>query len=194
VAVDTPLRELARSDALRSSPWHAGQVACALGEATPAPLWRACVRDVEREPRAPWTALASARRAAWPVFERAATALAAQVREHGPHRGGVGAPAPELALTAITAEALAPANIEPLIRARRLAQDFLACRQVIGDTLPESSAPARLHGGFPLTPVHAFQRSDVTAHAVLAMWADAPHASSRQELRHALGVPFDGRR
>jgi hypothetical protein len=40
---------------------------------------------------------------------------------------------------------------------------------VLDDTLPESSDPSGAYGGFPLTPVHVFMRSDVTAHAVLAM-------------------------
>jgi hypothetical protein len=41
--------------------------------------------------------------------------------------------------------------------------------QLLGDLLPEATAPERVLGAFPLTPVHGFHRADVTAHAVLAL-------------------------
>jgi hypothetical protein len=171
-----PLRDLARSDAVAAMPWHAGQVACALGPDTPARLWKACMRSLDRDPRAPWTALAASRRGDAAVLERVGAALAANVREHGPHQGGVGGPVPELALTALTVEALARAQAEPSRRACRLARAFLEQHQLLGDVLPESLDAERVLGGFPLTPVHAFQRCDVTAHAVLALRGAAPQA------------------
>jgi hypothetical protein len=169
VDVREQLGELARRADVVGAPWNAAQVAYALGDQTPERLWRTCLRSLEREPRAPWLAMAAVRRNDTAVFERIADALAASVREHGPHRGGVGAGMPELALTAVTVEALATAGSEPHRRARELARAFVSTRQLLGDLLPEATAPERLHGAFPLTPVHAFLRADVTAHAVLAL-------------------------
>jgi hypothetical protein len=161
---------LARSAALCAAPWHAAQVALALGAATPEDLWSACVRSLDVEPRAPWVALAAAQRSDWPVFERAARALAAHLRSDGPHQGGIGTGSvPEIALTAVTAEALAPARDEPLRRARRHALSFLARHQFLSDALPEAADAKRVRGAFPLSPIHSFLRSDVTAHAVLAL-------------------------
>ncbi len=170
LAVDTPLRQLAQRRDVAAVPWHAGQVACALGRQAPDSLWRACVRSLDQDPRAPWIAMAASRREDWSVLERVATALAASVREHGPHRGGVGTgPVPELALTAITVEALAPARAEPVRRARRMAREFLHQSQLLTDAPPETRDEGRVRGAFPLTPVHGFLRCDVTAHAVLGM-------------------------
>jgi AMMECR1 domain-containing protein len=168
IDVGAPLRELARHDDVLCAPWHAAQVACALGAETPEKLWRHAVRSLEREPRAPWLAMAAVARGDSAVFERIANALAASVREHGPHRGGVGTGVPELALTAVTLEALRTADRAPTRRARELLGSFLDEHQILGDVLPEASAPERTHGAFPLTPVHGFLRADVTAHAVLA--------------------------
>src|ERR1041385_1449296 len=168
--VGSSLQELAGNDGVCDMPWHAAQVACALGREAPESLWRACVRSLDSDPRAPWIAMAAARREDWDVFERVAVVLASNVRESGPHRGGVGAgPVPEVALTALTVEALAPARTDPVRRARHLAKEFVERSQVLGDVLPEAVDPDRVHGGFPMTPVHGFMRVDVTAHAVMAM-------------------------
>jgi hypothetical protein len=173
--VAAPLRELARRDEVAAHPWHAAQVACALGEETPAALWNACVRSLERDPRAPWIALAAARRDD-SVLEHVCTALAACVREHGPHRGGVGFGAPELALTAVTVEALSLSRVPAARRACELAREFLEKNQLLSDSLPEARDPDRVHGAFPLTPVHPFLRSDVTAHALIALGTAAGRA------------------
>lgn len=170
VDVTGPLRELARRDDVHRMPWHAAQVATALAREAPDSLWRACVKSLGAEPRAPWVAIAAAERGDWDVYERVAAALAASVCSQGPHRGAVGSgPIPELALTAITAEALAPARAAAIERAGRAARAFVERSQVRGDVLPESCDPSGADGGFPLTPVHVFMRSDVTAHAVLAI-------------------------
>ena len=68
----------------------------------------------------------------------------------------------------VTLEALRTADRGPVRRARELLGAFLDAHQILGDVLPEASAPERTHGAFPLTPVHGFLRADVTAHAVLA--------------------------
>jgi AMMECR1 domain-containing protein len=170
IDVGRPLRGLAGDSDVHAAPWHAAQLAAALGRDAPAPLWGACVQSLDADPRAPWVAIAAAAREDWAVYERVAVALAASVREHGPHRGGVGSDSiPELALTAVTVEALAPARDAAIQRAARLARAFIERNQVAGDILPESVDPGRVHGGLPLTPVHLFMRSDVTAHAVLAL-------------------------
>jgi len=170
IDVGRPLRDLACQSDVHAAPWHAAQLAVALGRDTPDPLWRACVRSLDVDSRAPWVAMAATVREDWPVYERVAVALAAGVREHGPQRGGVASESvPELALTAVTVEALAPARDAAIQRAARLACTFVERSQVLGDALPESLDPSRVHGGFPLTPVHLFMRSDVTAHAVLAL-------------------------
>ncbi len=173
VDVRDQLGEIAHRADVVNAPWHAAQVACALGEQTPERLWRACLHALDRDPRAPWLAMAAVRRNDARVFDRVADALAACVREHGPHRGGVGAGVPELALTAVTVEALATAEREPHRRARELARAFVNQQQLGGDILPEATAPERLLGAFPLTPVHAFLRADVTAHAVVALASNA---------------------
>jgi hypothetical protein len=179
--VGAPLEQLARSDLLAASPWHAAQVACALGRRTPKRLWRGCVRGLDRDPRAPWVGLAAARRGDAAVLERVAAALTAGVRERGPHRGGVGSAVPELALTAITAEVLATARDVPARRAHDLARAFVERHQVLGDVWPEATRANRCIGGFPLTPVHTFQRCDVTAHAVLAVRSPSLVTDSHDE-------------
>jgi len=167
--VRVPLSRLAESDAVAAAPWHAAQVALALDRSAPPRLWKACLRALDRDPRAPWIALAAERRGDAAALRRASESLAATVREHGPHRGGVGGPVPEIALTAITVEALSRAPTDTARRACSLARAFLEQQQIARDELPESLEPSRLLGGFPLTPVHVFQRCDVTAHAVLAL-------------------------
>jgi hypothetical protein len=127
------------------------------------------VGSLDGEPRAPWIALAAARRDDSSVLERVCTALAACVREHGPHRGGVGPGAPETALTAVTVEALSVSRLPAARRACSLGLEFLERNQLLADSLPEARDPDRVRGAFPLTPVHAFLRSDVTAHALIAM-------------------------
>lgn len=174
IDVGDALRDAARNSSVASTPWHAGQVAYALGSATPPSLWRACVRSLDTEPRAPWIAMAAAVRQDWPVFERAARALAACVRAHGPHRGGVGSGSvPEAALTAVTVEALAPSREDAVRAAWRSARAFLEKSALRVDSIPEARDPRRIRGALPLSPINAFLRSDVTAHAVLALSAKA---------------------
>src|SRR6202041_3464070 len=90
-------------------PWHAGQVAAALGGDAPDALVRSCVAALATRAWAPWTVLALANRplVASEDYARAVQALVASVRTEGPHRGGVSmTPIPEVALTALTVEAL----------------------------------------------------------------------------------------
>ena len=170
IAVDAPLREIATSPALQSEPWHAAQVVCALGADAPPELYRACVNALASESRAPWTALAARALGDRATHARVARALAACVSKRGVHAGGVGAGTlPEVALTALVVEALAGAR-EPAARtARSRALAFVLRQQHLARVPPDIAAVELAFGAFPLTPVHAYLRSDVTAHALIAL-------------------------
>ncbi|HSU41497.1 MAG TPA: AMMECR1 domain-containing protein, partial [Polyangiaceae bacterium] len=170
IAVEAPLREIAASPALQLEPWHAAQVVCALGADAPAELYRACVNALASEPRAPWTALAARALGDRATHARVARTLAACVPKDGAHAGGVGpGTLPEVALTALVVEALAGAT-EPAARtARARALAFVLGEQHLARVPPDIAEPELAFGAFPLTPVHAYLRSDVTAHALLAL-------------------------
>jgi hypothetical protein len=168
--VREPLRALARHPALAAVPWHAAQVVCALGPDAPEPLYRACVEASAGEPLAPWTVMAARARGDRATFLRTARALATRVATSGPHAGGVALRAlPELALTAAVVEALSGAKERPLVAARERALRFVERLQHLSLIPPDVPDPALAFGAFPLTPVHAYLRADVTAHAVLAL-------------------------
>jgi hypothetical protein len=170
IPCDAPLRELAANPTLAAEPWHAAQVVCALGAAAPPALYRACVDALEREPRAPWTALAARTLADHATHARVARTLARLVPAAGAHTGGAGAGSvPEVALTALVVEALAGAPDRGARAARTRALDFVLRQQHLTHVPPDVRTPQTAFGAFPLTPVHAYLRSDVTAHAVLAL-------------------------
>lgn len=170
VDVREPLALLARHPELPGMPWHAAQVVCALGKEAPEPLYRACVEAAAREPLAPWTVMAARARGDRPAFLRTARALATHVKDEGPHAGGVAMRAlPEVALTAAVVEALSGANERPLVAARERALRFIGRLQHLSYIPPDVCDPALALGAFPLTPVHAYLRTDVTAHAALAL-------------------------
>ncbi len=104
--------ELARfvgDDPFTRSPWHAAQIVAALGPAAPARLWETCTASLAATPWAPWTAIGAHARDDRATLARAAATLERSIREGGPHEGGAGVTEiPELALTALTIEALAP--------------------------------------------------------------------------------------
>jgi len=154
-------RELAHSPAW---PWHAGQVACALGRATPPGLWAWCVADLARHPFAPYTALAARTLGDARV---AMAALAPFIRRAAPFRGGASATAlPETALTAVAAHALA---------GTRHAADaiaFVRARQLLPGRIPAPLDPSLALGAFSATPVDDLLRADITGHALLALSAD----------------------
>jgi AMMECR1 domain-containing protein len=172
-------RELAGfvgGDPLEGSPWHAAQVVAALGPRAPEPLWRTCLFGLESKPWAPWTAIAAHARGDRATLDRAARVLEASIRVSGPHEGGAGqTEVPEIALTAITIEALAPLvsasarTRAAVARARR----FLERWQFRPGRVPAALDPAFAEGAFPLSPIASFARGDVTAHAVLALRASS---------------------
>jgi AMMECR1 domain-containing protein len=151
---------------LASSPWHAAQAIAVLGKEAPPALWEACVKDLEVHPWAPWTGIAAHARGEHGVLARCALALEASIREAPPHRGGCSArPVPEVALTAVTVEALAPL---PGARAGvRRARAFLRAWQV--PSQPPAPLVREAAGAFLASPILEALRVDITGHAMLAL-------------------------
>jgi hypothetical protein len=154
-------------------PWHAGQVAAALGGDAPDALVRSCVAALETRAWAPWTVLALANRplVASEDFAKAVGALVASVRTEGPHRGGVRlTPIPEVALTALTVEALR--SVRPTRAVREAIQRgaaFVSAWQVTTENAPAAFALDASVGAFVGSPIASGLRADITAHAYLAL-------------------------
>jgi AMMECR1 domain-containing protein len=157
----------AGSAPLASSAWHGAQVVAALGTRAPDALWAACVADLDARPFAPWTALAALARGDRAIHARIARTLVAAIAA----RGGVASGSvPELALTALTVEALAagPATSEARAAVAR-GRAFLARWQFVPGCVPAALEPRAALGAFPLSPVVSVLRCDVTAHCLLAL-------------------------
>ena len=170
IDVSRDLLAIARSEALRRSPWHAAQVVAALGRHAPEPLWRCCVDDLATRPWAPWTVIAAKARGDAAVQERARQALAGSIRLRPPGVGGCAATVvPETALTALVVEALAPGINAAERTAIRLARDFLGSLQFSGERTPGSLDADLACGAYPGSRIVDFLRCDVTAHALLAL-------------------------
>lgn len=156
-------RALARSPAW---PWHAGQVACALGRDTPPELWAWCVADLARHPFAPYTALAARAIGDERALRLATKALVPFLRRTSPFRGGAAAtPMPETALTAVAAHALAGT------RHAAEALAFVRARQLLPGRIPAALDPSLALGAFSATPVDDTLRADIAGHALLALAA-----------------------
>ncbi len=172
IDVSRELLAIARSEALRSSPWHAAQVVAALGKLAPEPLWRCCVDDLANRPWAPWTVIAAQARGDATAQERARQALTSSIRLRPPGVGGCSATAvPETALTALVVEALAPGANAAERTAIRLARDFLGALQFSGGRTPGSLDADLACGAYPGSRIADFLRCDVTAHVLLALQA-----------------------
>jgi hypothetical protein len=155
---------------LVASPWHAAQVVAAMGRAAPEALFRACVLDLDARPWAPWTAIAAHARGDAVVLARTARALADRVRPRAPHAGGCDTTAvPEVALTALAAEALRLAPGREARAALERARSFLLRWQLVPPRIPAALDPELASGAFPASPVADLLRADVTAHALLAL-------------------------
>jgi hypothetical protein len=166
-----PLRRellaLAADADLRRSPWHAAQVAAALGPEAPDALYAACVTPQDW---APWTALAAHARGDGRNYARNARALIASLATKGPHAGGANVTdPPELALTALTIEALAHASGAAAEQARARGRRFLLRHQLAGEGIPAALDPELCRGAFPISPSLPVARADVTAHALRAL-------------------------
>ena len=146
------------------SAWHAAQAVIALGPDSAAArrLWRLCVRDLKFRPWAPWTTLAARVVGDDRVLRGCFESLVASVQKNAPYAGGVNVtPVPEIALTAITAQALSPIKTLEAQAACRRARAFLRRWQT------RDRGPTR--GAFPASPSAAYYRADMTAHALLAL-------------------------
>jgi hypothetical protein len=121
--------------------------------------------------------MAAATRGDRAVRARSARTLAAALRKAPPHRGGAeGTPIPEMALTAVSVEALAR-HPAPWARTAALrGRAFIASMQLVGPRLYAALDPALALGAFPASPVADLLRGDVTGHALLALLAaEADH-------------------
>jgi hypothetical protein len=193
VDMKRPLLAMAERSEVLGAPWHAAQVATALGPDAPESLLRACVAALDTQHWAPWTVLALAAHAPPSLqgeqggrgggvkkragelhadaLSRAIAALVASIRADPPHRGGVSkTPIPEVALTALTVEALRSVRPSRPVRAaieRGIA--FVSACQVSADRVPAAFSPDASIGAFPGSPISSGLRADVTAHAYLAM-------------------------
>jgi hypothetical protein len=106
-------------------------------------------------------------------MKRCAPTLRASIRTNAPHEGGVGFTSiPEVALTAVTVEALVHAEDADSRRAVARARQFLLAWQNDPARPRGPVDPEVARGGFPLSPVNDALRSDVTAHALLALLRD----------------------
>jgi len=151
--------------------WHAAQVVTALGEAAPDALWKGCVQDLDRRPWAPWTLLAALAKNDDAILARCVGPLLASIRPHGPHAGAVVATGtPEVAVTALTVEALSHARrTNDVRRALRGARSFLARSQLLPGQLPAAFDPEVATGAFLAAPTSSVLRGDITGHALRAL-------------------------
>jgi AMMECR1 domain-containing protein len=165
------LLAMASRSEVEAVPWHAGQVAAALGKEAPDSLWRACVRDVGLRPWAPWTLLAATQRDDLGVVDRVTPALIASIRSAPPHRGGAGVTeVPEVALTALTVEALRGVRATREVKvAIARGKEFLERWQVKEACVPAPYDPDASVGAFVGSPISNALRGDVTGHAYLAL-------------------------
>lgn len=164
------LLTLARERTVSDDFWHAAQVACALGPETPRALWKACVRHLENQPFAPWTALAARAVGDGQTLARVERALLDVIEARPPYVGAANVRSiPELALTAIAVEALAPSRDARARAAVERGRAFLLAQQLRTGRIPAAFEPELARGAFPLSVVVPALRSDVTAHALLAL-------------------------
>jgi AMMECR1 domain-containing protein len=159
-----------RTSEVARVPWHAAQVVAALGREAPRELWAACVDDLAERPWAPWTAIAASARGDRAVLAPAARAIADVLRTAPPHRGGASVtPIPEVALTAVSVEALAHHRAPWARAAAERGRAFLRAMQLDGSRLYGALDAGLARGAFPASPVADVLRGDVTGHALLAL-------------------------
>lgn len=174
VDVRGALLAMASSPDVAAAPWHAGQVAAALGADTPPALFRACIKSLDVSPWAPWTLLATLRRpecAAGDALARAVSALVGSIRDRAPHCGGVAVTeVPEIALTALTVEALRGVRPTASVRAAiERGGAFVHRWQVAPEDAPAAFDLEASVGAFVGSPLSSGLRADVTGHALLAL-------------------------
>jgi hypothetical protein len=166
-----PMLRLAQAPEVSAVAWHAAQLVAALGPRAPQALFQACVKDLDANPYAPWTAIAAHRRSDDAVFARAISGLVATVPRASSslqERGFVSEPA----LAALSIEALALSSDSTARATCQAALELLGERQLWGDSHPAAD-PRWVNGAFPLSASADFLRIDVTGHALLALTATA---------------------
>jgi AMMECR1 domain-containing protein len=181
VPVGRALHEVAESEAVRQSAWHAAQVATALGREAPDSLWRACVAHLASTPWSPWTLLAARARGDAAVVEATAGRVVASLREGAPHEGGCGvAEVPETAVTALAVEALDGLSGGDVRRATERGRSFLRARQLLSGAIPGELDPEITNGSFAASPVVVdLLRCDVAGHAFSALFTRRRSSHSR---------------
>jgi AMMECR1 domain-containing protein len=163
-----------RTSDVARAPWHAAQVVAAVGREAPRELWAACVDDLAERPWAPWTAIAASARGDRDVLAPAARAIADVLRTAPPHRGGASVtPIPEVALTAVSVEALAHHRAPWARAAAERGRAFLRAMQLDGSRLYGALDAGLARGAFPASPVADVLRGDITGHALLALRSGA---------------------
>ena len=176
------LLAIAKDPRVEHNVWHAAQVAAALGPRTPRRLWSACAADLESSPWAPWTAIAARALDDRATLRRAERALCRSIRRVPPHAGSVDVSATgEVALTALTVEALSGASSPTARTAVAAARDYLLAHQFLGNRVPAPLDPQLAQGAWPVSVVLDGLRADVTAHSLLALGSDM---SPRRDRHH----------
>lgn len=162
------LEVAARATDFTGEAWHAAQVVTALGRAAPDEIYAQCVRDLESSSWAPWTARAASLRGDEPVRARCVRSLVVSLNVLDDRGCAMELPAPEIARVAATVEALTGEDSEEAEMALAAARAYLR-RWQFAEPVPPGLAPELCSGAFPLSPDATELRSDVTAHAVLAL-------------------------
>ena len=133
-------------------------------------LWQLCVRDLEQSPWAPWTARAARLRGDQSTLQRANRGLLDALAVLGASGTVKELPAPAIARVAATLEALSGPELASERAAH--AREYLVRWQFDGSPVPGVRAELA-QGGFPLSPSEWYLRTDVTAHALLALRASS---------------------
>jgi hypothetical protein len=166
IDVREALADAALAPEVARTPWYAAEVSAALGAATPDHVWGVCVRGLDEDRWAPWTAIAARVRGDGAVFDRCEAELVRAIAEDGAVSGPNG---PELARTAATVEALEPFASQAAREAAERACGFLARCQLA--EVEEPFQAGSIDGAFPLVPDGDMLRTDATSHALLALLA-----------------------
>lgn len=104
------------------------------------------------------------------ILSRTERALIDSLSRSPPHVGAANVQAvPELALTALAIEALLASKGKPAQAAIERGRRFLIRHQLRAGAIPAAFEPELADGAFPLSVVIPALRSDVTAHALLAL-------------------------
>jgi hypothetical protein len=166
--VRAELQVVAHETSFEGAAWHAAQVVTALGDDAPADLFALCIRDLERAPWAPWTARAASVLGDVRVRAICVRQLVVSLNRLDASGCALEVPAPPIASVAATVEALAGEDSEEALQALEAARAYLL-RWQFTERPPPGLDPALCRGAFPLSPEDWQLRTDVTAHAVLAL-------------------------